>query len=97
MEFKVNSADLSSTAHQLHAGSEEIASRLSTMRGQVQLLIDNGWQGAAASSFGNLYHQWATSAQSLRDALDGISRLLSNASVAYATTEQHIINSIHSS
>jgi len=67
------------------------------MRGQVQLLIDSGWQGAAASSFGNLYHQWSTSAQSLRDALDGISRLLSGASQAYAATEQHIVSSIHSS
>jgi WXG100 family type VII secretion target len=92
--IKVTSEDLSSAATQLSTGSQEIDSQLSTMRNQVQSLVAGDWQGAASSSFESLYQQWNTSAANLREALDGISKLLANAATAYSTTEQQISQSM---
>jgi WXG100 family type VII secretion target len=94
--IKVTSEDLATVAAQLSSGSEEIDGQLSKMRGLVQSLVASDWQGAASSAFSDLYHQWNTSAANLREALDGISRLVSNAATAYANTEQQIQQSMHS-
>lgn len=93
--IKVTSEDLASVASQLNSGSEEIDSQLTTMRGLVQSLVASNWQGAASTAFDNLYQQWNTSAANLREALDGISRLVGNAAAAYANTEQQIQQSMH--
>ena len=92
--IRVTSEDLASAATQLSTGSQEIDSQLSTMRNQVQSLVAGDWQGAASSSFESLYQQWNTSAANLREALDGISKLLANAATAYSTTEQQISQSM---
>jgi len=94
--IKVTSEDLATVAAQLSSGSEEIDSQLARMRGLVQGLVASDWQGAASSAFDSLYQQWNTSAANLREALDGISRLASNAATAYANTEQQIQQSMHS-
>jgi WXG100 family type VII secretion target len=94
--IKVTSEDLATVATQLSSGSEEIDSQLARMRGLVQSLVSSDWQGAASSSFDSLYQQWNTSAANLREALDGISRLVANAATAYANTEQQIQQSMHS-
>jgi WXG100 family type VII secretion target len=94
--IKVTSEDLATVAAQLSSGSEEIDSQLARMRGLVQSLVSSDWQGAASSSFDSLYQQWNTSAANLREALDGISRLVANAATAYASTEQQIQQSMHS-
>jgi WXG100 family type VII secretion target len=94
--IKVTSEDLATVASQLSSGSEEIDSQLNTMRGLVQSLVASDWQGAASSAFDTLYQQWNTSAANLREALDGISRLVANAATAYANTEQQIQQSMHS-
>lgn len=93
-DIRVNSEDLARTAAQLRVGAAEIDSHLNAMRTQVQSLVNGGWQGAAAAAFDGLYQQWGTSAVRLREALDGISRLLANASADYAITEQRIIDSM---
>lgn len=93
--IKVTSEDLATVATQLSSGSEEIDGQLITMRGLVQSLVESDWQGGASSAFDALYHQWNTSAANLREALDGISRLVSNAATAYANTEQQIQQSMH--
>jgi WXG100 family type VII secretion target len=93
--IKVTSEDLATVAAQLSSGSEEIDGQLTTMRGLVQSLVASDWQGAASSAFDTLYHQWNTSAANLREALDGISRLVSNAAETYANTEQQIQQSMH--
>ena len=69
--------------------------QLASMRNLVQSLVASDWQGAASSAFDGLYQQWNTSAASLREALDGISRLVANAATAYANTEQQIQQSMH--
>jgi WXG100 family type VII secretion target len=94
--IKVTSEDLATVAAQLNSGSEEIDGQLNTMRGLVQSLVASDWQGAASSAFDSLYQQWNTSAANLREALDGISRLVANAATAYANTEQQIQQSMHS-
>jgi WXG100 family type VII secretion target len=94
--IKVTSEDLATVAAQLSSGSEEIDSQLTTMRGLVQSLVASDWQGAASSAFDSLYQQWNTSAANLREALDGISRLVANAATAYANTEQQIQQSMQS-
>ena len=93
--IRVTSEDLASAAAQLSSGSQEIDSQLSGMHNLVQSLVGSDWQGAASSSFESLYQQWNTSAASLRQALDGISKLLANAATAYANTEQQIQQSMH--
>jgi WXG100 family type VII secretion target len=94
-QIRVTSEDLASAAAQLATGSQEIDSQLSAMHNLVQSLVGSDWQGAASSSFESLYQQWNTSAANLRQALDGISRLLANAATAYANTEQQIQQSMH--
>lgn len=94
-QIRVTSEDLASAAAQLTTGSQEIDSQLSGMHNLVQSLVSSDWQGAASSSFENLYQQWNTSAANLRQALDGISKLLANAATAYANTEQQIQQSMH--
>jgi WXG100 family type VII secretion target len=93
--IRVTSEDLASAASQLSTGSQEIDSQLSAMRSLVQSLVGSDWQGAASSSFESLYQQWNTSAANLRQALEGISKLLANAATAYANTEQQIQQSMH--
>ncbi|HZR50823.1 MAG TPA: WXG100 family type VII secretion target [Streptosporangiaceae bacterium] len=93
--IKVTSEDLANASAQLSTGSQEIDSQLSTMHSLVQGLVSSDWQGAASSSFESLYQEWNTSAANLREALDGISKLLANAASSYAATEQHIQQSMH--
>lgn len=94
--IKVTSEDLANASAQLNSGSQEIDAQLATMHSLVQELVASDWQGAASSSFESLYQEWNTSAANLREALNGISRLLSNAASAYASTEQQIQQSMHS-
>jgi WXG100 family type VII secretion target len=93
--IRVTSEDLASASAQLSSGSQEIDSQLAGMRNLVQSLVAGDWQGAASSAFDSLYQQWNTSAANLREALDGISKLLANAASAYANTEQQIQQSMH--
>ena len=94
--IKVTSEDLANASAQLNSGSQEIDAQLGSMHSLVQDLVASDWQGAASSSFESLYQEWNTSAANLRQALEGISRLLSNAASAYASTEQQIQQSMHS-
>jgi WXG100 family type VII secretion target len=94
--IKVTSEDLANASAQLSSGSQEIDNHLSAMHNQVQELVNSDWQGAASSSFEGLYHEWDVSAANLRQALDGIAKLLAQAATAYADTEQQIQQSMHS-
>ncbi len=94
--IKVTSEDLANASAQLSSGSQEIDTQLLSMQNLVQGLVASDWQGAASSSFETLYQEWNTSAANLRQALEGISKLLANAASAYASTEQQIQSSMHS-
>jgi WXG100 family type VII secretion target len=73
---EVTPQDLASVSAQLNTGSQEIHSQLTTLRDTVQALARSNWQGAELSTFGSLCQQWNTAAANLREALDGLSRLL---------------------
>lgn len=94
--IKVTSEDLANASAQLSSGSQEIDTQLNTMHNLVQELVSSDWQGAASSSFESLYQEWNVSAANLRQALEGISKLLAQAASAYSSTEQQIQQSMHS-
>jgi len=85
--IKVTSEQLSSVASQLQSGSAEVESQLSAMRSQVSGLVDADWAGAASDSFRDLWEKWHAGAGQLREALDGIHQMLSQAARTYQETE----------
>jgi len=96
MIIKVTSDDLMTMSSSLQSGASDIDSRLKGMQGQVQSLIESGWQGAASAQFGSLYQEWNQGAAQLNQALEGISKLLANAATTYSQTEQAITQSMQS-
>jgi WXG100 family type VII secretion target len=94
MIIKVTSDDLMTVSGSLQSGAGEIDSRLKTMQGQVQSLIESGWQGAASAQFGGLFQEWNQGAAQLNTALEGIAQLLSSASRTYSEAEQAITQSM---
>ena len=60
------------------------------MQSQVLSVVGSEWQGQASGQFNALWDEWQRSAAGLKDALDGISRLLGNAGTQYQQTEQGI-------
>ncbi len=88
--IKVTSEDLQSLSAQVASGSASIQDQLSRMAGEVTSVVGGDWQGAASSQFNTLWDEWQRSAAGLRDALDGISRLLGSAASQYQTTEDAI-------
>ena len=88
--IKVTSEQLSSVASQLQSGSAEVENQLSSMRSQVSALVDADWAGAASDSFRDLWDKWHTGAGQLREALDGIHQMLSQAARTYQETEDSL-------
>ncbi len=85
---RVTSADLASVSAQLSIGSQEIDDHLAAMRDMVQSLAGSDWPGAGSSVFESFRQQWNTSAANLREAVEGISGLLSSAAAAAHAAEQ---------
>jgi ESAT-6 family protein len=86
--IKVTSEQLTSVASQLQAGAGEVESQLGSMRSQVSSLVDADWSGAASDSFRELWEKWHNGATQLKEALDGIQGMLSQAARAYQETEE---------
>jgi WXG100 family type VII secretion target len=88
--IKVTSEELHTLASNVQTGSTQIQDQLSRMQGEVAGVIGGEWQGSASGQFHALWEEWQRSAAGLRDALDGISRLLSSAGTQYQLTEDGI-------
>jgi len=88
--IKVTSEDLNTLSTQVASGSSQIQDQLAQMAGQVTGVVGGDWQGVASSQFNTLWDEWQRSAAGLKDALDGISRLLGSAAAQYQTTEDSI-------
>jgi WXG100 family type VII secretion target len=58
--------------------------------GIVDGLVGGDWSGAASQSFQELYSQWDQSAIQLKESLQGISELLSQAALSYEESENSI-------
>jgi WXG100 family type VII secretion target len=92
--IRVTSEDLHSLSGQVQAGSSSIQDQLSRMAGEVSGVVGGDWQGVASSQFHTLFDEWQRSAAGLKDALDGIARLLNSAASQYQTTEDSIRSSM---
>jgi WXG100 family type VII secretion target len=92
--IKVTSEDLNTLSTNVQTGSNSIQDQLSRMQGEVLGVVGGDWQGAASGQFHSLWDEWQRSAAGLKDALDGISRLLNNAGAHYQATEDAIRSSM---
>lgn len=92
--IKVTAEELDSISGQLRTAAGNINAENSRALGQVNGLVGAGWEGAASEQFNLLFNQWKTSADSVQQALDGISTLLSGAGAAYADAEERIKQSM---
>lgn len=88
--IKVTSEELHTLSGQVSAGSASIQDQLSRMASEVTSVVGGDWQGVASSQFNSLWDEWQRSAAGLKDALDGISRLLGSAATQYQSTEDAI-------
>ncbi len=88
--IKVTSEELHTLASNVQTGSTQIQDQLTRMQGEVSGVIGGEWQGSASGQFHALWEEWQRSAAGLKDALDGISRLLSSAGTQYQLTEDGI-------
>ena len=93
--IQVTPARLRDASSQLNGGAGEINAILAKLSGQVNSL-GGDWAGVAQSKFQSLYEQWNKGAQQLHDALEGISKLTSQAAENYETTEQAVASSFNS-
>jgi WXG100 family type VII secretion target len=92
--IKVTSEDLHTLSGQVSGGSTSIQDQLTRMQNQVLGVVGGDWQGMASGQFNALYDEWNKSAAGLKDALDGIARLLQNAATQYQQTEDGIASSM---
>jgi WXG100 family type VII secretion target len=92
--IKVTAEDLHSLSSQVSTGSTQIQDQLSRMQNEVLNVVGGDWQGAASGQFNSLWDEWQRSAAGLKDALDGISRLLNGAGTQYQNTEDAIRSSM---
>ena len=92
--IKVTAEDLHSLSGQVSTGSTQIQDQLGRMQNEVLSVVGGDWQGAASGQFNSLWDEWQRSAAGLKDALDGIARLLNNAGTQYQNTEDAIRTSM---
>lgn len=92
--IKVTSEELHTLSSNVQSGSNSIQDQLSRMQNEVLGVVGGEWQGAASGQFHSLWEEWQRSAAGLKDALDGISRLLANAGQQYQNTEDAIRTSM---
>jgi WXG100 family type VII secretion target len=94
--IKVTPEQLQTLSHQVSVGSGEIDQQLGSLQNVVAPLVGGDWAGQAQAQFNSLWDEWHRSATSLKQALDGISQLMTNAGTAYAQAEQSIASTFRS-
>ena len=92
-EISVTSDSISGVANQLSSGAQSIESQLQNLKSLVDGLVGGDWSGAASLSFQELYSQWDQAGVQLKEALEGVSDILSNAALAYEESENAIAGS----
>jgi WXG100 family type VII secretion target len=93
--LKVTSEELVSLSQSLKTGSDQVQAQLDAMMRQVEPVAST-WEGAASSSFQELWAEWRSGAVQIQQALTGISTLLSNAATTYQSAETSIQRSMQS-
>jgi WXG100 family type VII secretion target len=90
--FRVTPAELLELSRQVHGTAGSIEAELGGLRGRVAP-IGATWNGQAQERFQVLYEEWSRSAQSLHQALGGISQLLGHAGRTYEDVERQVAGS----
>jgi WXG100 family type VII secretion target len=93
--LKVTSEQLVSLAQSLNSGNDQVQQQLASMRNQVAPVAAD-WEGAASSSFQQLWQEWENGAKQLQEALTGISSLLAKAGQTYQSAEDAVKSSMSS-
>jgi WXG100 family type VII secretion target len=91
--IKVTPAELVTLSGGVAQGSAQIDGILAGLARQVAPLAGATWAGEASAQFTQLWEQWHRGAAQLNSSLQGMSRLLSQASQSYAEAEAHIATS----
>ena len=86
-QFQVDTDRISAASGDVARISADIESQVSTMMARLTSLQD-AWQGEAAGRFQGVMHDWRSTQARVRESLDAISRLLSQAGQQYAAAEQ---------
>ena len=92
--IKVTSEELQQLSGNVTTGSHNIHDQLQRLQSEILGVVGRDWEGVASNRFQALWDEWHRSAAGLKDALDGIARLLSQAGHAYHETEMSIRNSM---
>jgi WXG100 family type VII secretion target len=85
----VTPEELESWSGQLARGSSEIEAQLSALRSTIAPAAEE-WIGQGSQQFQALWEEWAQSAASLQQALDGISQMLAQAAQTYAQSDTDV-------
>ena len=89
-QISVTSDSISGVANQLSSGAQSIESQLQNLKSLVDGLVGGEWSGDASLSFQELYSQWDQAGIQLKDALEGVSGILSQAALTYEENEQGV-------
>lgn len=91
--LRVTSDQLISLAASLNNGNDQVQQQLTGLHNLVAP-VEAEWQGSGATSFQQLWAQWAQSASQLSEALTGISTLLQQAGTTYAGADAAVQSSM---
>ena len=83
-----SASDSDTACSTLAAGSNEVETQLSTMKGQVAGLVDADWGGAASESFRDLWDKWNSGANQLHGSIFDTHR---NNALGKARTRKYIV------
>ena len=87
--IRVTPEQLEGLSAQVARGAGEIDQQLAVLTHALAPL-GSEWAGQAQQQFQQLWAEWHTAALRLREALDGIGRLMNQAGHAYASAEDQI-------
>lgn len=85
----VTPEDLQTQSSQVAAGSQQVSDIVSGLMSQVSDLASR-WQGSGSAAFQQLFDEWQQGALMTKQGMDGIAQFLSQASAAYAETDQKV-------
>jgi len=95
--LNVTYGDLTTAAHQLVGGKDDLHTKLSELSNIVTTLTGNGFQAEHASAaYNDSYQKFTTGVRNAIDGLDGLSKFLIQAADALQQTDQGLANAIHS-
>jgi len=85
--FNVTPVELQATAVLLNQIGDEVRSELSRLGADADGLLEGGWRGPAAVTFGRGWQQWSAGATEVLDALEAMAHLLGVSGAGYGSAD----------